>query len=197
MFNVFNFLIMGLYVNNEECKPLSKRELDKAINGYIAKKGWKKKLDSDQFESVKKWVTYIFEHPEKEAVVFDDCVNPDFEPCIIDTLCRGRINKIDMLPYLKQGFSDKQLVYILYGLENNFDVSLYANKQFDVFQMQVIFNGLKQGFDVSLYAKPEYNGAQMSNILYGLENGLDVSKYANSNLSPKEMNDIINSLKNK
>lgn len=175
----------------QEPKQLSKRELEKAVNGYIAEKGWEKTLDYNQVVSLREWVIYMFQHPERQDLNFDAFAKPEFDYRQIDILCRGHVSGIDMIPYIRQGFSDRQLDVILWGQEGNLDISLYADKKFDCFQMLVIYNGLKQGLDVSLYAKPEYNEAQMSNIKYGLEKGLDVSKICNPALSAKEMGNIL------
>ena len=177
-----------------ESKQLSKRELEKAVNDYIADKGWGKMLDSNQVVSLREWVTYMFQHPERQDLNFDNFAKPEFDYRQTDILCRGHVSGIDMLPYVRQGFSNMELDVILWGFENHLDVSFYADKKFDCFQMLVIYNGLKEGLDVSLYAKPEYSEAQMNNIKYGLEKGLDVSKICNPAINAREMGNILLSI---
>lgn len=172
-------------------KQLSKRELEKAVNVYIAEKGWEKTLDFNSVVSLREWINYMFLHPEHQNLNFDAFAKPEFDYRQIEILCRGHVSGIDMLPFVRQGFSDRQLDVILWGLENNLDVSFYADKQYDCFQMLAIYNGLKLGLDVSKYARPEFNETQMDNIRYGLEKGLDVSKICNPTISAKEMMNIL------
>ena len=102
-------------------------------------------------------------------------------------------DKIDLKPYVKQGFDFDQLCEIAEALNkhvNPADIATFANTSFNHYQLEVIFDGLKDGLDVSCYAKPDYTPDQMREIYYGLKNDIDVNLYAKPEISSDYMREI-------
>jgi uncharacterized protein len=132
---------------------------------------------------------------------------------VLKQLRLALVNRIDIVPYINQGYDEEQLEQIrialenkidvnpyittlsrgtaireiVLGLEENIDVSLYADEKMNWQQMREIRLGLEERLDVECYRNILYSWQQMREIRIGLEEGLDVSYYSSLMYSPKEM----------
>lgn len=96
----------------------------------------------------------------------------------IEEIIPALVKKLDIKPYISMQLRGVAIREIRIGLEMGIDVSLYANSDMDWRQMREIRLGLENRIDVSYYCNAYYNWRQMREIRKGLEQGLDVSVYA-------------------
>lgn len=119
----------------------------------------------------------------------------------IEDCCKAGVTKEKLERYLKQPYSDWQLLYICKGLEEGIDVTLYDNPKLKPIQMQACMEGLKKGLtkeQVAIYAKPEFNWIQMEKIKAGLLDGLteeQVAIYAKPEFNSEQMQSLLLILK--
>lgn len=98
--------------------------------------------------------------------------------------------KVDILPYIKQGYEEEQLKQIRISLEKGVNIEPYLSLEYRGASIREICLGLEEKIDVSLYAKTDMNWQQMREIRLGLERRLDVSAYYNKFYSWQQMREI-------
>lgn len=96
-------------------------------------------------------------------------------------------NGIKLEPYISVNFNGAGLQEIAKGLESKLDVKLYANENYSWQQMREIRLGLKDRVNTELYNNVLFNWKQMREIRLGLEEGLPAEQYATLMYTEKEM----------
>lgn len=99
-------------------------------------------------------------------------------------------SKVDIGPYIKQGYEEEQLKQIRISLERGVDIAPYLSLCYRGASIREIYLGLEEKIDVSFYAKSDMNWQQMREIRLGLERRLDVSEYLNTFYSWQQMREI-------
>ena len=103
---------------------------------------------------------------------------------------KARQGKVNIFPYIKEGYEPDQLEEIRLALEHKADVSVYLIKEFLGESIREIRLGVEEGLDVSVYAKINYGWQQMREIRLGLERRVDVSIYAKELYRWQQMREI-------
>lgn len=124
-------------------------------------------------------------------------IQDGYEPDQLEEIRLALENKADVTPYLMMEFLGESIREIRLGVEEGVDVSVYAKINYGWQQMREIRLGLEQRLDVSVYAKELYRWQQMREIRLGLEEGLDVSAYMSMMYSAKDMEQIRKQMKKK
>lgn len=99
-------------------------------------------------------------------------------------------SKVDIMPYIKQGYEEEQLKQIRISLEKGVDIAPYLSLSYRGASIREICIGLEKKIDVSVYAKTDMSWQQMREIRLGLERRLDVSEYLNTFYSWQQMREI-------
>lgn len=100
---------------------------------------------------------------------------------------RARIN---IVPYIKEGYDAEQLEEIMPALRKKLDIHPYISTALRGIAIREVRIGLEMGTDVSMYANPEFDWRQMREIRLGLENRVDISNYSNSYFDWQQMQEI-------
>ncbi|MFI3211215.1 MAG: hypothetical protein R3Y64_09255 [Peptostreptococcaceae bacterium] len=79
-------------------------------------------------------------------------------------------NKLDLLSFVDNKFSFRQIREIGYGLIDNLDVSTYANVEFSSSQMEQIRVGLENLVNISIYLDKSIDYKTMKEIRVSIEN---------------------------
>ncbi len=149
-----------------------------------------------------------------KGVILDEEVIERYEAGVIDQIAAAKYDKVDIMPYAKDGYDAEQLEEIRaalisrnkefmkllnkqyrgeslkeirLGLEAGVEVSHYASVDYSWEQMREIRLGLEARVDTKVYEKPLYNSRQMREIRKGLMAGIDVSYYTSMVYSSREM----------
>ncbi len=109
---------------------------------------------------------------------------------ILRQLRKARRSKVNILPYINQGYDAGQLEEIRLALEKDVEVAPFISVVYRPASIAEISRGLKSGVDVSLYATDYYNWQQMREIRKGLENRVDIEKYCNPLYGWQQMKEI-------
>ncbi len=105
-------------------------------------------------------------------------------------------SKVNLVPYIQEGYGTEQLEQIRLALENGVKIRPYLVPQLLGVSIREIRLGLEKGLDTGIYAKPDYSWQQMREIRLGLEGRLDVTKYNHPFYSWEQMHEIRLGLKN-
>lgn len=106
------------------------------------------------------------------------------------------LEKIDITPYIWQGYDEEQLEQIRIALENKIDIDPYISVDKRGAVIREIALGLAENLDVSCYADEKMNWRQMRQVRIGLEKRLDVTAYRNPLYSWQQMREIRLGLEN-
>lgn len=109
---------------------------------------------------------------------------------ILRQLRKAIESKVNIIPYIKQGYSDEQLEEIRIALEKGLDIAPYLQLEFRGASIREICAGLESEVDVSCYAKIEFGWQQMREIRLGLENRTDIAPFARALYSWQQMREI-------
>lgn len=109
---------------------------------------------------------------------------------ILRELRKALKSKVDIGPYIRQGYEEEQLKQIRISLERGVDIAPYLSLWYRGASIHEICLGLEEKIDVSLYAKEDMNWQQMREIRLGLEQRLDVGIYLNKFYSWQQMREI-------
>jgi uncharacterized protein (DUF342 family) len=109
---------------------------------------------------------------------------------ILEQLRKAYVSKVNILEYIKAGYSPDQLDEIRVSLEKKLDIKPYILPELRGMAIRQIWEGLEDGLDVSVYARPDYDWRQMEEIRLGLENRVDISWYSNTLYSWRQMREI-------
>lgn len=109
---------------------------------------------------------------------------------ILREIRKAAKSKVDITPYIKQGYEEEQLKQIRISLEKGVDIAPYLSVCYRGASIQQIRFGLEEKIDVSLYARNDMNWQQMREIRLGLERRLDVKVYLNTFYSWRQMREI-------
>ncbi|MCR5177464.1 MAG: FapA family protein [Lachnospiraceae bacterium] len=149
-----------------------------------------------------------------KGVLLDEEIIEKYEAGVIDQIAEAKNDRVDIMPFAKDGYDAEQLEEIRHalvsrnkefmrllnkqyrgeslreirlGLEAGVDVTRYASIEYSWEQMREIRLGLEARVNTKVYEKPLYNSRQMREIRKGLEAGLDVSYYTSMVYSSREM----------
>lgn len=109
---------------------------------------------------------------------------------ILHEIRKSAKSKVDIMPYIKQGYEEEQLKQIRISLEKGVDIAPYLSLSYRGASIREICIGLEEKIDVSVYAKTDISWQQMREIRLGLERRLDVSAYLNTFYSWQQMREI-------
>jgi len=112
------------------------------------------------------------------------------DACVLRQLRKARVNGVNILKYINEGYDAEQLQEIRIALEMGINMDAYLTKEYRAASIAQIRKGLERGVDVSLYANITYSWRQMREIRKGLENQIDVNKYINPFYSWGQMREI-------
>jgi hypothetical protein len=119
-----------------------------------------------------------------------------FSAGILRQLRKALKSKVNIVPYIKEGYEPKQLEEIRLALEEGLDIHPFLFPVLRGAAIRQIRKGLEMGLDVSVYAKPDLRWKQMQEIRLGMENRLDISQYRNPLYSWQQMHQIRLGLEN-
>lgn len=109
---------------------------------------------------------------------------------ILREIRKSARSKVDIMPYIEQGYEQEQLKQIRISLEKGVDIDPYLSTAYRGASIRQICAGLQEKIDVSVYARSDMNWQQMREIRLGLERRLDVSTYLNVYYSWQQMREI-------
>jgi uncharacterized protein (DUF342 family) len=119
-----------------------------------------------------------------------------FSSGILRQLRKAYLSKVNIVPYIKEGYEPKQLEEIRQALEKGIDIRPYLSPVLRGAAIQQIREGLEMGLDASVYAKTNLGWKQMQEIRLGMENRVDVSQYLHPLYSWQQMHQIRLGLEN-
>lgn len=117
-------------------------------------------------------------------------------PGILRELRKAIGSKVNLVPYIQEGYGTEQLEQIRLALENGVKIRPYLVPQLRGVSIREIRLGLEKGLDVGIYAKADFSWQQMREIRLGLEGRLEVAKYVHPFYSWEQMHEIRLGLKN-
>lgn len=151
------------------------------------RKGLQEGIDLTKYSSLPPAMLHVLRKSIHAKINIVPYIKEGYDAEQIEEILPALIRKIDIKPYILTTFRGVAIREIRIGLEMGIDVSLYANFEMDWRQMREIRLGLENRIDVSYYCNAYYNWRQMREIRKGLEQGLDVSSYASLMYTTKDM----------
>ena len=109
---------------------------------------------------------------------------------ILKELRRAMLAKVNITPYIREGYKEEQLQEIRKAIENGINIEPYISVNYNGAGLHEIVKGLESKLDVSVYAKENYSWQQMREIRLGLKGRIKTEIYANVLFNWRQMREI-------
>ncbi len=113
-----------------------------------------------------------------------------FDAGVLKQLRLSYKDKVDMIGFMKQGYTEEQLEPIRYALTHNLDIEPYITPEFHGAAIMQIVKGLEKGLPVAEYADVKRGWREMREIRLGMEHRVQVSMYSSIYYNWKQMREI-------
>ena len=113
-----------------------------------------------------------------------------YEHDVLKKIRESKSLKIDIIPYVRQGYNAEQLEEILNALKDKLDIFQYIDVSFPGAAIHEIAQGYRTNADVDFYARDCYSWKQMREIRVGMEKQLDISYYMSPLFDHRQMEQI-------
>ncbi len=112
------------------------------------------------------------------------------EAGILEELRNAIASGVNIVEFIKEGYSVSQLREIRLALEKKQNIKSYINKYLLAPSIREISLGLESGLAVENYANMDYSWQQMREIRLGMEGRLDITQYNNSLYTWQQMREL-------
>lgn len=154
------------------------------------RKGLKRHLDISLYSSPD--IPYDKMRQIRKGIIAGIDLTPymQLEAGILRELRKAWVSRVNIIPYISEGYDREQLEQIRKALKKGIDIHPYLLKQFRGASIREIYVGLENGIDASAYAKACFDWRQMKEIRLGMEHRVDTTQYLNRLYDWKQMREI-------